>query len=37
MAMLYCGEHVRDDEYDDALAAVVEKRLGLRPVAMTRA
>jgi hypothetical protein len=31
MAMLYCGEHVRDDEYLDALEAVVEDRLGLRP------
>jgi hypothetical protein len=37
MAMLHCGEHVRDDEYDDALAAAVEQRLGLKSVAMTRA
>jgi hypothetical protein len=36
IAMLYCGEHV-SGEYVDALPAVVEDRLGLRPVATTRA
>jgi hypothetical protein len=37
MAMLYCREHVDAGEHDDALAAVVEDRLGLKPVATTRA
>jgi hypothetical protein len=31
MAMLYCSEHVRDGEYDDALVALVEDRLGFKP------
>jgi hypothetical protein len=29
MAMLFCGEHVENDEYGDALPAVVKRRLGL--------
>jgi hypothetical protein len=32
MAMLYCAEHVSDGDYDDALPAVVERRLGFAPV-----
>jgi hypothetical protein len=37
MAMLYCGEHVRNDEYLDELEAIVEDRLGLRPTDTARA